>query len=137
MGIKGLNWEEVDQRVPVIATRRTSFTTGDKLATLVLLSNRLRPEDHTAHRARLDAINDDLRALHVMRQMEARLRDAMKEAFIAGIYAAAECEYQPANEEIARLLAEARAEIRTATPEAVESLAAPGQGFEENGVTRG
>jgi hypothetical protein len=133
MGIKGLNWDEVNERVPMIAARRSSITTGDKLATLVLLANRLRPEDHTAHRRRLDAINDDLRALHVMRQMETKLRDAMKEAFIAGIYAASDAEYVPANEEIARLLAEARAQL-IATPEG-EDLRAP-QTNGENGVTQ-
>lgn len=135
MGIKNLNWNEVDQQVQTIAARRGSHTAGDLLSTLTTLANRLYVSDHAAHRQRLDEICRFLRAHYGGRQaIDSRLIDAMKEAFVAGIYAASECEYQPASEEIARLLSEARATLRTATPEDASLQAPAGQGIGENGT---
>lgn len=128
-----LDWNTVGKHIPAIV-QRPSITVGDKLATIVMLANRLRPDDHAAHRRRLDAINDDLRALAAIRQVEARLVEAMAEAFAAGIWAASEAGYVPADEEIARLLVLAKAQFGIATPEGEDlQRVASGQTIEVNG----
>lgn len=128
-----VNWGDVEQNIANIP-QAPSYTTKDLLATITLLSMRLRTTDHEAQRCRLDAIRAIVRQHTMRQQVQVRLVDLARECYTAGIYAAADAEYRPGNPEIARLLAEAKARLHTATPEADQSLQAP-QTIGENGVT--
>lgn len=120
-----LDREMVTERIR--EAKPPAFTTGDLISTVTMLANRLYVHDHAAHRPRIDEVRRFLRAHYGGRTaVEATIRNAMREAFAAGIYAASDADYVPSDPEIARLLAEARAGMtRTATPETDQSLQAP------------
>lgn len=134
MGIKGLNWDEVNERAPMIAARRSSHTADDLISTITILASRLYVHDHRAHQTRIDEACRFIREhYNGHTAVDATLMELARECFIAGIHETLGEPYVPQNARIAAILIQVRA--RTATPEAGESLQASGQSNGENGVT--
>lgn len=131
-----LNRELVNQRIR--ETKQPTYQASELIATLDLMTDRLFPDDHEAHRRRIGEMRRFIREHYgVTKQIDTTLIDLAAECLYAGLCEADGEPYEPQNARVAALLIQVKARLtRTATPEGEDLQAPTGQAIEVNGMTR-